>query len=178
MRSMRALASVLVPACVVPVSLQVLASPAWAGEVTVEDAAGDGEKGDRLDMTTAGLSNRDHALVVDVSFVKAAAGDLGVWVKARGAKRRDQVLVASIHRPKAGDRNFVRAAGEEETCAGLRVAWDHDADTAQVRLPSKCFLGGDYGAVAVRVITEIGSDADFTDDGAGKWTWTDWAPRG
>ena len=95
------------------------------------------------------------------------------------------VLVASRHRPERGDRNFVRSSEGEQKCNGLRVVWDHDADTARVRLPSKCFEDGDYGAVRFRVITEIGSDADWApqesadaENDTPRWAWSDWTPRG
>ena len=161
-----------------------LAGPALADILAVDDPAGDGLKGKRLDITSLELANRDHAIVAEVSFVRAAAGDLGIWLHARGTKRNEVALIASIHRPKRGDRNFVRTADGVQECKGLRVIWDHDADTAWARLPSKCFQGGDYGAVRTRIITEIGSDADLapkapgSSDGELRWAWSDWTDRG
>ena len=64
-------------------------------------------------------------------------------------------------------------------CRGLTVTWDHEADVVKVRLPSRCFREGDYGAVRVKVITEIGSDADLAPkDADGDWRWTDHVSRG
>jgi hypothetical protein len=38
---------------------------------------------------------------------------------------------------------------------------------------------GNYGAVKVKAITEIGSDADFAPKGVkGNWRWTGWVSRG
>lgn len=171
-------------ALVLPLVLPLgVAAPAQGDVTVIDDVAGDGQKGRRLDITSVRLANRDRAIVTEVSFVRAAAGDLGIWLHARGTKRRETVLVASIHRPKRGDRNFVGNLDVETECKGLRVTWDHDADTAVVRLPSKCFEGGDYGAVRTRVITEIGSDADlavdaFGPEGRPRWGWSDWTDRG
>ncbi len=161
-----------------------VATPVLADALAVDDPAGDGLKGKKLDITSLRLSNRDHAIVVEVSFVRAAAGDLGIWLHARGTKRNEVALVGSIHRPKRGDRNFVRTADGEQQCKGLRVTWDHEADTAWVRLPSRCFEDGDYGAVRTRIITEIGSDADVAPEASGgsdaelQWAWSTWTDRG
>jgi hypothetical protein len=38
---------------------------------------------------------------------------------------------------------------------------------------------GDYGAVRIKAITEIGSDADLAPDGTeGHWPWFPWVSRG
>src|SRR5687768_16981457 len=94
-----------VAATVVPLSL---AGTALADGLAIDDPAGDGLKGKRLDITSLQVANRDHAIVVEVSFVQAAAGDLGIWLHARGTERNEVALVASVHRPERGDRNFVR----------------------------------------------------------------------
>jgi hypothetical protein len=161
-----------------------LSAPVLADVAAVDDPAGDGLKGRRLDITSLRLSNRDHAIVARVSFVRAAAGDLAVWLQARGTKRKGVALVASVHRPKRGDRSFVRTAQGIQDCPGLHVTWDHEADTARVRLPSDCFRAGNYGAVRTRIITEIGSDADVAPEAPGgsdgdlRWRWSAWTDRG
>jgi hypothetical protein len=170
---MRRLAIIAVAA-----GLLLPASPALAQSRTFEDPAGDGLHGRALDITSYRVANRDHALVVTVSFVRATRGDLGLWFSARGDRRREQALVFSRHRFR-GDDNRLRTIDGDQPCAGLAVAWDHDADTATVRLPSRCFRAGDYGAVRVRVITEIGSDADYTPKNPrGGWAWGSAVGRG
>lgn len=144
----------------------------------LQDPAGDGLKEEALDITTLEVANRDHAIVTTVSFVRAARGDLAVWVKARGEGRRTMIGVASIHRAHR-DRTILLAIDGEQQCKGLKATWDHETEEARVRLPSRCFLGGDYGAVKIKVITEIGSDADLAPkDASGDWSWTGWVARG
>jgi hypothetical protein len=51
----------------------------------------------------------------------------------------------------------------------------------RARLPSGCLDNGNYGAVKVKVISEIhhGEDADLAPtDPQGHWRWTDWVSRG
>lgn len=85
--------------------------------------------------------------------------------------------IGSIHRAR-GDKNRLLTIDGVQRCKGLNVIWDHERDRARVRLPSRCFREGDYGAVKVKVITEIGSDADVAPkDGSGEWRWTDWVSR-
>ena len=110
--------------------------------------------------------------------MRAVRGDLGIRYWARGEKRRDMALVFNKHRPR-GDNTSLLTIDGEESCRALTVTWDHEADVVKVRLPSRCFREGDYGAVRVKVITEIGSDADFAPkDADGDWRWTDWISRG
>ena len=159
-------------------------APAHAATLTVTDPAGDGQKGRRLDITSIDVRNRDHAVVTDVAFVRAAAGDLAIYYGARGDSRSDHVLVVSKHRPSRGDVNSVRTVGGTQECDGLKVTWDHEADTARVRLPSTCFRDGDYGAVRIRLIAEIGSHADYAPKGGEssmgdpRWAWTPYVARG
>ena len=172
---MRAL-KLLVPAWAA--SLLVVASGAEAATGRFPDPAGDGLKGRALDITSLRLANRDHAIVATVSFVRATRGDLYVRLLARGESRRTMTGVSTIHRAR-GDTNRVVTIDGVQECPGLGVAWDHDSDRVRVRLPSRCLVDGDYGAVKAKVITEIGSDADLAPkDDAGRWRWTDWVARG
>jgi hypothetical protein len=172
MRSLSRSAAVVLASCALLVS-----GSAVGQTVRVSDPAGDGLKGRRLDITAVKMSNRDHAIVVKISVVRVAHGDLGVRMKARG-DRGETALVASQHR-SSGDTNQLFTAAGEQQCNGLRVTWDQTADRVLVRVPSRCIDGGDYGAVRAKAIFEIGSDADFAPKGPkGGWRWTDYVARG
>lgn len=160
--------------------LSAVAAPAQAERIKVKDPEGDTYDGRRLDITGVEVRNRDHAVVTKVSFVQAGRGDLVLLFQARGDSRRDFARVISHHRPKRGDINVLDTADGVQTCDGLRVRWDHGADSARVRLPSRCFRGGDYGAVHVRVLTEIVVDQDYYAPSADaeNWRWTPWVARG
>jgi hypothetical protein len=155
-----------------------LAAPAQAASVSFTDPAGDGAAGPRLDITDGALRNRDHRIVVETSYVRVSRGDLIVFLQARGTK--GSVRVVSLHHPAGEDDNFLlNRAGERRDCAGLRVTWDAAADTSRASLPSSCFQNGNYGAVRIKVLTEIGADADLAPKGPrGGFRWTDWAARG
>ena len=174
---MRLVKDILLTAFVVTTTLSAPAplvrrpSPSRIRQVTVS-------RNEKLDITSIKVANRDHAIVSTVTFVRAVRGDLGIRYWARGEKRRDMALVFNKHRPR-GDNTSLLTIDGEESCRALTVTWDHEADVVKVRLPSRCFREGDYGAVRVKVITEIGSDADFAPkDADGDWRWTDWISRG
>jgi hypothetical protein len=64
-------------------------------------------------------------------------------------------------------------------CKGFRVTWDATLSRVRVRIPSRCMTDGDYGAIKVQALAEIGSDADFAPKTPkGNWGWTDWVSRG
>lgn len=151
---------------------------ATAQTISIDDPAGDGLKGRKLDITSVKVANRDHSIVTRVSFVRAAVGDLAIYYGARGDRRTDVARVVSVHRPRGTTNTFETVDGAQP-CTRLSVTWNHDNDTVTVRLPSRCFRAGNYGAVHVRVITEIGSDADIAPkNSAGGWRWTRWVRRG
>ena len=161
--------------CVCAVATPV---PALAAVVTVSDPAGDGLKGRRLDITSVRLANRDHAIVITATVVRVTHGDLAVYLTARGERRRAFVGVLSKHRAR-GDSNRLFSAEGTVPCQGLRVTWDADTDRVQVRVPSRCLGGGNYGALRTKLIFENPDDADFAPKGAeGSWRWTPWVNRG
>jgi hypothetical protein len=173
MRPIRPLVALMSESCMVLVSGSALAQT-----LSVSDPAGDGLKGHRLDITSIKVVNRDHVILATVSFVRVAHGDFLVGFKARGAGRSGIAGVSSVHRA-SGDTNRVRTVDGVARCKGLKVARNTDNESVRVRFPSRCFLGGDYGAVKAQSITEIGSDADFAPKTPkGNWGWTDWVSRG
>lgn len=174
MRISRALVALLAPALLA----SALAAPADAAVLVIDDPAGNGQKGDALDITAVKVANGAKALVAKVTFVRATHGDLALYLHARGDRRRDVVGVISEHRARQDDNWLLTADGRQE-CGGLKVVWDHDADTVRIKLPARCFDDGDYDAVQVRMITEIGSDADLAPSTpAGGWPWSAYVARG
>jgi hypothetical protein len=173
MRSGRAWAVVFLVCCVVLSPANALGQTIRAG-----DPAGDGLKGRSLDITDVRVTNDDHAVLATVSFVRVAHGNLGVAIKARGDHRRGIVGVTSVHR-STGDKNRLLTAAGVLKCRGLKVTWVAATNRVRIRVPSRCIDGGNYGAVKVQAITEIGSDADFAPKSPnGSWRWTAWASRG
>ena len=154
-----------------------LAAPAEAARVTVSDPAGDAPLR-RLDFTEITVRNRDHALVIDISFDRVSGGFLLIEFKDRAGHL---ALIRSQHRPQRGDINeFATRQGGFQDCAGLQVTWNHTQDTAQVRLPSSCYRDGNYGALSTRFFTELGQDNDFAPNGhnGARWRWSEWVARG
>jgi hypothetical protein len=169
----------LFPALVLPLTLLLVAlgAPAQAARMGVNDPAGDAPMR-RLDFTHITVRNTDRALVVDLSFVRVSRGFLLIEFKDRAGHL---ALIRSQHRPQQGDVNeFGTLRGELQDCPGLRVTWDHELETAQVRLPSSCYRGGNYGALATRFFTEVGQDNDFAPNGknGARWRWSRWIARG
>ena len=155
------------------------AAPAQAQQVQVTDPAGDAAEGG-LDITAATVSNRDRAVVVKVTFVRAKRGELVVGLRDRA---KHSILIVNQHRPLREDRTFAydQRTEEKRECRGMAVTWDNEADTARLRMPSRCFRGGDFGALKSFMLTEEpgGSDVDFAPESSeGGWHWTDWVPRG
>jgi hypothetical protein len=166
-------------ALVLPLTLLLVApgAPAQAARVTVSDPAGDAPLR-RLDFTDITVRNKDHALVVDLSFVQVSRGFLLIEFKDRTGHR---ALIRSLHRPHRGDVNeFGTRRGGFQDCPGLRVTWDQVQDTAQVRMPSSCYRDGNFGALSTRFFTEVGQDNDFAPNGTNgaRWHWSRWIARG
>ncbi|WP_134768601.1 hypothetical protein [Nocardioides sp. 1609] len=149
-----------------------------AGTQIIDDPDRDGQIGAALDITEVRVANNDRAIVTSIAFREVTGGDLALYYRPAGSARRDVVLVYSRHRARR-DRNELRTVDGEQECAGLSVTWDRDADTARVRLPASCFHDGSYGDIRVRLITEIGGDADLAPSTPrGGWPWSAPIPRG
>jgi hypothetical protein len=173
MRSPRLFTTVLLASWVI-----LMSGPAVAQTLTVDDPAGDGLKGSRLDITSVRVSNRDHAIVVKVSVVRLTRGDLAVRLKIRKDGPDLLAGVTSVHRTSGDTNKWFTEAGVQQ-CEGLRVSWSNAADRVRIRVPSQCLEKGNYGAVKAKVITEIGSDADLAPKSPdGSWRWTEWVSRG
>ena len=156
-------------------ALTCLATAAQAEHLSGADPAGDGQKGRALDITGFRLANNDRAIVVAISFVRTARGDLGVRLVDRTGA---EVAVFNTHRA-SGDAVSVWSEDGVQRCPNVRVRWNDETDSVRLRLPSGCYQDGDYGAVRAKVITEIGSDADFAPKSAnGSWVYSAYAARG
>lgn len=159
---------------ILSLALVGFASPAVSSTLIVSDPAGDGT-GPGLDITSLRVNNADSVLVVRVRFVRAVHGDLITFV---GTRKGILAQVVSEHRAE-GNKTTLNTLSGETPCGGLTTVWDHDVDVAVVRVPSRCLRGGNYGALKVRVLTEIGQDADLAPKtAAGAWRWTRLVPRG
>jgi hypothetical protein len=162
---------------IVPIAVAwtCFATPAQAEQITVDDPAGDGLKGRALDITGFRLANNDRAIVVAISFVRTAYGDVGLRLVDRTGAA---VVVLNTHRA-TGDTVTVWSEEGEQRCPNVRVRWNDDTDGVRLRLPSGCYQDGDYGAVRAKVIAEIGSDADFAPKSAnGRWVYSAYVARG
>jgi hypothetical protein len=156
-----------------------------AGFVVTDPVGEDPTNGPVLDITRLRVNNRDRKLVVEVTFVRAGRGDLIVTLYGRGETPGEGTGIVSKHRPRRGDVNQMGTRDGILPCDGLSVVWDHESDTATVRVPPRCIDDGDYGDLRVRVLTEIVVDQDFAPDGPPlpdadqpSWRWSPWIPRG
>jgi hypothetical protein len=130
-----------------------------------------------VSITSVTVSNRPHAIVTRVRFVEATYGYFAVFYRARGHERLDRVRLGSDHR-RRGDTNVLDTADGPMECPRVAVTWDHAHNTVVARLPSRCFLHGDYRRIGVQVLTEIVVDADYAPDGpTGRPLWTRWVGR-
>lgn len=164
-------------------AMLVTAAPAQAQDLVVADPAGDQEAG--LDVTRARLANNDYAVRVRVRFSDAVRGTLVVSIDRR---KGSGLRLVSRYRSQGQTRSFVlrhaftdrRAGNRRVACRGLRVAWDAEAAAVTLRLPSRCFHGGDYGAVRFAVLTERGGgDSDVAPETeSGDIAQSAWIPRG
>ena len=162
----------LVPALLVA-ALSLPLGAAHAATVSVTDPAGDGSAGERLDVLDVTLHNRDRAVVVTTTFAAVGTGSVAIGLDARRAP--GQVFLVARRRP-GPDREFLVAEDGRRRCAGLRATWDTDAETLRLRMPARCFRGGDYRALRMRAITEELSAGDI--DLVRRFRWSDWVRRG
>lgn len=153
-----------------------VAAPAQAQSLRFTDRAGD-TPGHGMDIVASTIRNGDRGLSTTVWFEEAMRGELILGLRWRGGG----TTVVSRHRPRRGDSNFL-FTGEKQVCKRLRVSWDHAADKATVRVPSRCLDGGNYGAVRAFLLTEDvrrGGDVDLAPESADReWHWTRRVPRG
>lgn len=165
----------------------VVSTPTEAARYAVADPRGDDPtNGPVLDITRLRVNSRDHQVVVEVSFVQAGRGYLVVLLQERDEPRSASLTgVSSHHRPRRGDINGVGNQDGAQSCPHLSVGWDHERDTAIIRLPSNCVDGGEYGDLRVKVFTELVVDQDFAPQGPPRphadeptWRWTPWVARG
>jgi hypothetical protein len=148
--------------------------PAYADSGRIGDRDDDGEV-PMLDFRHVDLANNESAVVVTMWFNKVTIGDLGVHLRTADG---DWAGVFSEHR-HPGDRNQFWTLTGRRPCRGVSVRWDDDLDKVRVRVPARCIDGGDFGDVQIRVITELGSDADLVPDARhNRWPWSRFISRG
>ncbi len=150
-----------------------------AQTITVADPAGD-TAGPGLDITGVTLLNRDHAVVTKITFSDDHPDDVLVFLKTRDGRLSG---VVSRHRRHGQDRVFMLGnSAAHPGCHRLTSDWNRSAATVTLRLPSRCLLLGDYGAVRGEVLIEgrhSGADVDAAPQKPnGDPTYTDWVPRG
>lgn len=171
-------------AAIATVATALIAVPATAQQLAVDDATGDASRSG-LDITSATVANRDSGILATVSFAEVKSGRLIVSIDRR---RGRGVALVSTHRP-GPDRDFVvrgsftdKKIGRRLACRGFSVTWDDKADTARLRLPARCLHRGNYGAVRFAVLTEQrtgGGDVDYAPQTRqGDIGSSAWVPRG
>ncbi len=163
-------------------ALLAVAAPAQAQHVTVVDAAGDAS-GDPsqppgLDITSVNFANHDHAIITTLTFTRDRTGTIIVAVKARD--HGVVAVVVSKHRRQGPDRTFEFG---HAACNGLSSDWNRTAATLRLRLPARCVLNGNYGAIKSWALIEglhDGADVDYAPESrdGSNIAYTDWIPRG
>lgn len=151
--------------------------PATAQGLSFADPAGDTALGRGLDITQVTFRNRDHAITASVEFRRVKRAHLIVAFQTRSGS---VAALVSKYRPVHGDKNRVETRGGDR-CRGFAVTWDASAETAVMRMPARCFRGGNYGAVRFFVVTEDRQGAfDVAPDAEGRrwFSWSQWVPRG
>ncbi len=163
--------------------LLAVTPPAVAQQVDVVDEPRDNQV-PGLDIINVNAQNNDRAVKVTLTFRRAVRGELIVSIHARGTNTNDGVRIISKRRPQTGDETYLlRGAfsrGGTLRCRGLTGQWDPVAETAVLRMPSRCLQRGDYGAVRFGVLTEdVGEDVDWApEDASGELDSTEYVPRG
>lgn len=155
-------------------------APAHAERVAIGDEVGD-TTGTGLDFTGVVLRNRDHAVVARMTFERDRRGEVIVAIRVRGHGLVARVV--SAHRRRGNDRvRLLTADSDNAPCEGLRSTWNREAAKMRLRLPSKCLLDGDYGAVRSWFLIEElggGGDVDYAPEQSdGDLRWTNWISRG
>ena len=166
-------------------SLVVLTVPtATAQSSSLDDPAGDAVNG-TLDITGAVIDNRDHRLVAKVDLAELEKGSVIVSVDRRhgdgvrlvARRGADGTVVGRVFAGAFSDTDITSTTVR---CGGFTATWDDDAGTVTLRMPSRCWNDGDYGAVRFAVLTERrGGDRDYAPvDEDGDITSTAWVARG
>lgn len=158
--------------------LVIGATPAHAQRLAVDDAAGD-TMGPGLDIRKVTFSNRDRAVVVNMEFASDRRGEVIIFVRAR---RGSHVRMVSQHPAQGPDKTIFLSGHQVGHCGGLSTDWIRRQATLELRMPSRCLDGGEYGAIRDWALIEGyrgGSDVDYApEDRHGDSRVTDWIPRG
>lgn len=159
-------------------SMAMASVPTHAATIVIDDGDRDGRQGAALDFTSVEVANRKHGVVIEARFREVVPGDLAVYILPAASGLEEQVKLFSSLRARKVTNSVADLRGVRR-CQGLRVSWDREDDTFRARLPARCINGGKYGAVRVRLITEIGADADLSPDGPrNSWPWSRRVTRG
>jgi hypothetical protein len=166
-------------ALLLALSLAALAGPsAQAQTVHLHDPAGDGFKGQALDITSMVISNRPHHVSVTISFARLTSGDFAVSFKRPG----DKTLfggVASTHSRRHTKSKLFSVPTGVRPCQHLIVRWEPRPDEVRILIPSHCLDHGHFSDIKAQLITEVGSDADyFPNPKHGHFGWSRWVARG
>jgi hypothetical protein len=147
-------------------SLLLLAAPAAnAQSLSVDDPTGDAPAGE-LDLTRVTVQNRDHRVVATVETADLTKGSVivsldrrkGAGVRLVTTRRADGTVKAHLY---AGAFTDTGVPGTVVPCPRYRATWDDDADSVTLSMPSRCWNGGDYGALRFAALTEkAGADSD------------------
>jgi hypothetical protein len=160
------------------VALMAVAAPAQAQQITVSDPAGD-TTGRGLDIVSAKIRNRDHALVTKVRFAKDIRG---TFIEAIRLRHGHLFALVIEHRKTGADTiHLISRQSGELQCANMTSTWDRPAARVRLRLPSSCLDEGNYGALRVWLLSEKrnGSDVDLAPTNADESIrFTSWIPRG
>ena len=175
---MRRLVVALVATLAAVAAVVGVPAPANAEVIAYADEAGDTmEPGP--DFTKVALRNRSHAVVAVMRFRRDRRGEIIVGVRARG--RSVLARMVSIHRRQGADHTYLLVGEDERSCRGVRSRWDQKDAKLRLRMPSRCFLDGDFGAVRAWFLTEGhhgGGDVDYAPERPGGVHVTGWVARG
>ena len=181
--NLRAACTAVVPGAL---SLLLLAAPAAnAQSLAITDPVGDAPAGE-LDLTRVSVENRDHRVVARVTTADLTKGAVIVSVDRRNgtgvrlvtSRRADGTVNARVYAGAFTDAES--DIGGVVPCPRYRVAWDDDTSTVTLSMPSRCWNGGDYGALRFAALTEKqGADSDYAPtDRDGDLSSSAWVARG
>jgi hypothetical protein len=134
----------------------------------VGDPAGDAPAG-HLDVVAATVHNRAERVVAQVTTADLTRGAVivsvdrrdGAGVRLVSSRRADGTVNARVYAGAFTDIDEEQA-NSVVRCPRYHVRWDDAADTVTLSMPSRCWNGGDYGALRFAVLTERqGGDSDY-----------------